>query len=297
MRDATRTRRWMTFGAVLVGAWATLSGLAQAATPLTATPNSGPIGQSVHLAGDVDCPDVETGGNILVSLERFDDDGNWFSGSLGEFPKGADGTIDATTTIPATMGKMDVDHQITTVPVEPGAYDIVMTCSYDTGNPDGGSVPFTVTESQAGTTTTTTTPGTTTTTVSSGTTTTAAPGASTTTTTTVFAPPASPPANAPAFDGLSSGTAPAGGTLTVDQGGFLPGEVVQVVLYSAPVVVKSNVVASAAGKVTTSFTVPANTAPGAHTVVLFGTQTVKQAPLTVTSASLARAGAKDALPL
>jgi hypothetical protein len=69
--------------------------------------------------------------------------------------------------------------------------------------------------------------------------------------------------------GLSSQRVQAGGTVTVTASGFAAGETVQVWLYSSPVFL-GRVVADAAGVVTTTVTIPAGLAAGAHSLVLVG---------------------------
>lgn len=61
----------------------------------------------------------------------------------------------------------------------------------------------------------------------------------------------------------------AGDAVTAAAGGFQPGQQVQFVLYSEPVVVATGV-ADDSGAVSAGFTVPADTPPGPHTLQLTG---------------------------
>jgi hypothetical protein len=61
----------------------------------------------------------------------------------------------------------------------------------------------------------------------------------------------------------------AGGSVTVTASGFTPGEQVQLVLYSEPVLI-GNFSADAAGAVSIAFTLPEDLRPGTHTVRLAG---------------------------
>jgi uncharacterized repeat protein (TIGR02543 family) len=95
---------------------------------------------------------------------------------------------------------------------------------------------------------------------------------------------------------LSAGVSDAGGrmTVTVTGSGFTPGEPVIVVLHSDPVVL-GTLVADAAGNVSGSFTIPAGTPAGAHTVVATGTLSGVQASVAIVvpadPAALAATGA------
>lgn len=66
-----------------------------------------------------------------------------------------------------------------------------------------------------------------------------------------------------------TGEVVAGGTLKIDAAGFLPGEKITVTLYSTPVVL-ATLLADAQGRVLTTVTIPAATAPGAHTIEVKG---------------------------
>jgi hypothetical protein len=61
----------------------------------------------------------------------------------------------------------------------------------------------------------------------------------------------------------------AGGSVTVTASGYTPGEQVQLVLYSEPVLI-GNFSADAAGAVSIAFTLPEDLRPGTHTVRLAG---------------------------
>jgi hypothetical protein len=147
--------------------------------------------------------------------------------------------------------------------VLPGTYYFIAPLTYAGA---GGTTTSTTTSTTAATTTTTT-----------GTTSTTAGTTSTT---------------SPAGDGTvtPSSAAPAAG-ITVNSPGWTAGATVTATLHSDPVTL-GTLTADATGKVTGSFTVPAGTAPGAHTIALVGTgstgtsRTVNIA-FTVTAASSA----------
>jgi hypothetical protein len=176
--------------------------------------------------------------------------------------------------------------------VLPGTYYFIAPLTYAGA---GGTTTSTTTSTTAATTTTTTgttstTAGTTsTTTTADGTTTTTAAGGTTTTTTTTAGTTTT---TSPAGDGTvtPSSAAPAAG-ITVNSPGWTAGATVTATLHSDPVTL-GTLTADATGKVTGSFTVPAGTAPGAHTIALVGTgstgtsRTVNIA-FTVTAASSA----------
>ena len=68
----------------------------------------------------------------------------------------------------------------------------------------------------------------------------------------------------------SSSTAPVGGTVTVSSDGWAPGSQVTITLDSVPVVL-GTLTADANGHIQGTFTIPAGTALGAHTIVSSGT--------------------------
>ena len=111
----------------------------------------------------------------------------------------------------------------------------------------------------------------------------------------VTATPTAAPAS-PAVS-VSVSTVVRGRTVNLDAVGFLPGEAVTVTLHSTPVVI-ANWTADATGRVGGNVTIPAATAPGAHTIKLDGlTSGVSTSqPITVTAA-LAETGFEVALPL
>ena len=86
----------------------------------------------------------------------------------------------------------------------------------------------------------------------------------------------------------------AGGTVDVTGTGFLSEENVRIELHSTPVVL-STVVAGALGDVSTTVTIPAGTASGAHQIVLIGEESGRtaSAALTVTDPTLGSAGGAD----
>jgi hypothetical protein len=91
-------------------------------------------------------------------------------------------------------------------------------------------------------------------------------------------PPVGPPAPTAA---LSASTVPAGGTITVTGAGFLPGEQVQVILHSTPVVL-ATVTADTDGSVSTPVTIPADIEPGPHTIELMGVTSGRSVEVAVT---------------
>src|SRR6218665_2139267 len=111
----------------------------------------------------------------------------------------------------------------------------------------------------------------------------------------VTATPTAAPAS-PAVS-VSVSTVVRGRTVNLDAVGFLAGEAVTVTLHSTPVVI-ANWTADATGRVGGNVTIPAATAPGAHTIKLDGlTSGVSTSqPITVTAA-LAETGFEVALPL
>ncbi|MEN2738122.1 hypothetical protein ABCS02_10040 [Microbacterium sp. X-17] len=90
----------------------------------------------------------------------------------------------------------------------------------------------------------------------------------------------------------------AGDTLTVSFPGFIPGENVQVVLYSEPILI-GNFPADANGTITQSFQLPKDLPAGAHTVQLTGWESKKvaTASIIVASAATAAAPAMQGVPI
>jgi hypothetical protein len=84
----------------------------------------------------------------------------------------------------------------------------------------------------------------------------------------------------------------AGDPLTVSFGGFTPGEKVQVVLYSEPILI-GNFDAGPDGAVAQAFTLPSDLPAGAHTLQLTGWQSGKVATVSFVVASPATAAAPD----
>lgn len=82
-----------------------------------------------------------------------------------------------------------------------------------------------------------------------------------------------PPEKAPATRGLAlTGEPVAGGTIAVTGSGFRPNEPgIRVVLYSAPIVLATDVTANAKGVATWRGTLPAGITPGIHTLTFQGT--------------------------
>ena len=102
-----------------------------------------------------------------------------------------------------------------------------------------------------------------------------------TTTTTAAVPAANGPATA------STSTPAVGGSMSLSGGGFRPGSTVNGFIYSTPTHVASGT-ASATGKVTLTFRLPASITPGAHTAELHGIDLAGQprvlsTPITVRS--------------
>jgi hypothetical protein len=131
--------------------------------------------------------------------------------------------------------------------------DVFLVCKPGTVDSGGAftaasSTPPFVTVGGGGGTTTTTIGGTTTTT-SGGTTTTSAGGGS--------------------VSGSASQASP-GGTLTLNGTGFKPNDTLTITLHSDPVTL-GTVTADPSGAFSTVVTIPADTAPGAHTIVVSGT--------------------------
>ncbi|HRQ00052.1 MAG TPA: hypothetical protein PK781_06290 [Terrimesophilobacter sp.] len=71
------------------------------------------------------------------------------------------------------------------------------------------------------------------------------------------------------FTTIIDGNFEPGGTMTVEGGGFYPGETVELVLHSTPVTV-ATVTANALGGFSTTAAIPTNVPPGAHTLVATG---------------------------
>jgi hypothetical protein len=217
-------------------------------------PSSGPTGTLVAISGVVDpatCGQATQITNYIVTRTQFID-------VVLPITIGTGGSFATSVTIPATFydGFNDVD-----APLQPGT-----AITFEINCPSGPVVAdFTVTG--ATTTTSSTTPATT---------------APPTTAPKPFEPPAEVPADAGDFAGPLPGSVAPGGQITIDEPGFVPGEEVVVVLYSDPKVL-TTVNADGTGRVLVAAAVPADTAPGAHTVVLFSASKVVKAPLTVTA--------------
>lgn len=251
---------------------------AQSADSLTLTPNSGPTGTSVQVDGVLSCPDVPVGGSILI---RFVDLREAFQTgtNLTYATKQADSSFSTTVTVPSLLAQLQPGVGIFDFPVVPGTNHIEASCTQSsTGGVPTIGAPFTVTQL--------------------ATTTTAAPTTTTTTTAPPFVAPPEPPADAGDFTGPLPGAKKPGEEFLIDERGFAPDEEVVIVLYSDPKVL-TTVNADSTGRVLVAVAVPADTEPGAHTVVVFGeTKTIK-APLTVevlsaqtpTQSTLPRTGA------
>jgi hypothetical protein len=232
-----------------------LSGVAQAqvAPSMDLAPSTGPTGTVVAISGVVDpatCGQATQITNYIITRTQF------IEVTL-PITVGTDGSFATSVTIPATFydGFNDID-----APLQAGT-----AITFEINCPSGPvTADFTVTSSA---TTTTTTPATT---------------APPTTVAGPFVPPAEPPADAGDFAGPLPGSVAPGGQITIDEPGFVPGEEVVVVLYSDPKIL-TTVDADGTGRVLAAAAVPADTAPGAHTVVLFSASKVVKAPLTVTA--------------
>lgn len=288
-------RRAMTAAAVAAMGFASI-GLgpvgAQSVGSMTADPSSGPVGAQVLMTGTIDCPGQVADDPVFL---YFSDPnaGPLTQAGLGSTPRAGDGTFSKTITVPSEMGVQFGG----TAPVEPGTYSIKANCSFSaTSTVNTVSTPFTATE--GGGTTTTTAPTTTSTTAV--TTPTTSGGGGTTPTTGGFTPPPAPPTDAAPM-GSAPATAAPGGTIQIDESGFVPGEDVPVVLYSTPTVL-ATLTASATGQVQGTVTIPAGTTPGTHTLVLYGQSTTKAATITVQAAAaqeprtLPRTGADPWMP-
>ena len=241
------------------------AGTADAADGLTLTPSAGPVGSVFTLSGTLTCPDVPTGGNILVRFVDLDE-GFQTGTNLGEVVKQADSTFSGEFVVPSELSQLIPGEGIFPVEMQTKDYTVQASCSISTSPsiPTIGAT-FTVTDVASPTTT--------------------APPTSVTPPSDTFEPPATPPTGADPLTGLSTTQVGAGGTIEVDEGGFEPGESVNIVLYSTPVVLKAGVAADGDGRVVTSVRVPASTPSGAHTLVLYGESTVKAASITVTGSA------------
>jgi hypothetical protein len=150
----------------------------------------------------------------------------------------------------------------------------------------GGTTTTTTSTTTTSTTTTTTAPGSTTTT--SSTTTTTSPGS--TTTTAAGSTTTTAPTNVGGT--VTPSTVAPGGNITVQSSGWQANSSVTVTLHSDPVTLGA-LTADGSGNVSGSFSVPAGTATGAHTVVLDGKDAqaaTKQVTLNVTVASSTTGG-------
>lgn len=225
---------------------------AQVAPTMDLAPSTGPTGTVVAISGVVDpatCGQATGITNYIITRSQFID-------VTLPITIGTDGSFATSVTIPETFvdGFNGVD-----APLQPGT-----AITFEINCPSGPVVAdFTVTSSA----TTTSTPATT---------------APPTTAPEPFEPPAEVPADAGDFAGPLPGSVAPGGQITIDEPGFVPGEEVVVVLYSDPKVL-ATVNADSTGRVLVSAAVPADTPPGAHTVVLFSASKVVKAPLTVTA--------------
>lgn len=95
--------------------------------------------------------------------------------------------------------------------------------------------------------------------------------------------PSSPPQGDP-LTSLSRTSVPAGGAVSVNEPGFVPGEEVRIVLWSEPVLL-ARVTADGTGRVSATVTIPAGTPTGQHTLALLGGSATKVATVTVTASS------------
>lgn len=275
-------------GLVAIGLPIGGSAAAQTAPHVTVSPGSAAPGAAITITGALSCPDMEPGGGVVVWLEQVTDDDIVGTTFPVQPPLRGDDTFELVTTVPTEMVSR-IFHTSTPTPV--GEYTVGAHCSVSEGNDDPAYGTFTVTAAPPPTTTTSTT-STTTTTTSTTTSTTVAPPTTTeapttsvpapTTTVTgqVFVPPATPPAGAVPFANPTSGAVAPGSELSIDEDGFVPGEQVQVVLYSTPRVLGARA-ADETGAVRFSIAIPDDVPPGEHTLVLYGADAVKSTALTI----------------
>ncbi|MGB3411822.1 MAG: hypothetical protein WBA45_11560 [Microthrixaceae bacterium] len=246
---------------------------------IVATPGSGPVGSTFVVAGTLSCPEVPLGGDIMLAFVDAEA-GPQTRASLGTTPYLADNAFSATVTVPSTLSQLNIGEGITEVPVTSRSYQISAQCSIAADQPNSVTGTFTVTAAPP-----TTTPPTT-----SAPTTVAPTTAPPTSAPADFTPPSEPPASAVPFSGQSSAVAAAGSSIDIDQGGFVAGEAVTVVLYSTPTVLAS-ATADPSGILRAKVTIPAGTTAGSHTLVLFGDSTVKSLQLMVNAAADGTGGA------
>jgi hypothetical protein len=231
-------------------------------------PTSGPVGTTVAYSGE-DCPG-DRPDMIRVYFSSTSTPG--WSGVVDTTTPETDGSFSGSFEVPDSVG---FTPQGEPIPTEPGEHKVIVDCSSFAYGDESMVTWFTVTGSGSTSSTTTTTETTPTT-------------ASTSPTTAAFTPPPTPPADAEPITTALPSPAP-GGSFTLTEGGFEPGEDVVVVLYSAPVVLASTT-ANGEGVISASLTIPAGTAPGTHTLVLYGESTTKAATITVQAATPAPAG-------
>lgn len=236
-----------------------LAGAAQAppVTPsMDLAPNTGPTGTVVTISGVVD-PNTCGQANQITNyiITRTQ-----FIDVTLPITVGTGGTFATSVTIPAVF--VDGFNGIDDAPLVPGT-----VITFEVNCPSGPvTADFTVT----------------------------APATTTTTTAPAFVPPPAPPADAGDFTGPLPGSKQPGEEFTIDERGFEPDEEVHVVLYSDPKIL-TTVNADSTGRVLVAVAVPADTEPGAHTVVLFSESKVVKAPLTVEALS-AQAPTQSTLP-
>lgn len=269
-------------GALALATWAGTASTAQGAEPtphVTVTPSAARPGQRITISGHLPCPDSAPGGHVLLRAEYADDDIYVVHGWSEPVPLTPDRDFSLEVTIPATMTEYGSRPPVER-PTPPGQHHLSVMCDEWTGDQNDHQVSgsYTVLPLEESTTTTTapttTTEAVTTTTETTSTTTDAGPA---------FVPPAEPPTTADVFDNRPIGAVPAGSTLDIDEGGFVPGEEVHIVLYSSPRVLAS-VVADGIGTVRTTVTIPADTEPGEHVLVLYGSRLTRAMALDISAA-------------
>ncbi|HLT15941.1 MAG TPA: LPXTG cell wall anchor domain-containing protein [Acidimicrobiales bacterium] len=271
-------------GIVLIGVGALPSAAAEADWYVEATPSSAAVGDQITIRGELECPGMDPGGDVYVMVYADHPD-LLLQTTLGHGPLQADDTFELTVTVPATLA--DVIER-TEVATPPGDYLLEAFCSYSDTEPNKIRGPFTIVEGGGPPTSapTTSTPATTSTTAAPPTSDPVRPP---------FSPPPSPPTDPAPFTSGPSGPVAAGATITIDEGGFLPGEDVHVVLYSTPTVL-ATLTADATGAVRGEVTIPADTAAGRHTLVLYGGASVKARALEVSAAPGQAAAPTQTLP-
>ncbi len=254
-----RILRWCGLGAAIALAFTGLTP-ASAAPPgvVTLSPTSGPAGTVVAFSGQ-DCPIDTTMGGEVTHIRVYLDNTPPQSELRAYVPIQADGSFSGSFIFPASRLVNGVD-----VPFDLGPQRVIFDCT--TYNYADESIVTTFTLTTSATTAPT-----------SPTPTTPAPG---TPTPGGFHPPAAPPSDAIPFGSALPKTVMQGGSVSLKESGFAPGEQVVAVIYSAPVVL-GTAKADATGTLSMTVRIPSSTTVGKHTLALFGATTVKAGTLMV----------------